>query len=118
MVTKIPATVGLAADLFLAVLKSQMAKPSFRVIPAKVRRFVDYIGADLDCNKVGAEHWKLFVRWLQAEVAEAKLEVTTARITFNRVREFVKWLVEQKATPAFDISGSAKKALQPRKVKR
>jgi len=118
VVVNVPATVGPAADVFLAVRKSEMGKASFRVVPAKVHRFVDYVGADLACNKLGADHWKLFIRWLQAEVADGKLEWVTATVGFNRVREFVRWLIDQGVTPAFDISGSAKKIIpQPRKAK-
>lgn len=111
VVTAVPKALGPASELWLRVMKSQMAGPSFRVVPAKVRRFVTFVKADLACSKLTVDHWNLFKRWLQAEVSDRKLEVSTARITFDRVREFLRWLFAQEVTPAFDISGSAKKMI-------
>ena len=110
-VKKIPTTVGAAAELFLRVRKANLAKASFRVVPSKVRRFVGFVGADTATKEVGLQHWRLFVRWLRAEVSEKKLDDSTARVTHNRVREFLRWLIEQGATPAFDFGGSAAEAM-------
>jgi hypothetical protein len=111
VVTDIPATVGEAAGLFLRVRKSEMAKASFRVVPSKVRRFVEFVGADTDTKDIGPTSWRVFVRWLRAEVTEKKLDESTARVTHNRVREFLRWLIARDATPTFDLGGSAVKAI-------
>jgi hypothetical protein len=107
----IPTTVEAAADLFLAVRKSEMAKASFRVVPAKVHRFVEFVGNDTRCSALGLQHWRLFIRWLRAEVKERKMKKTTARVTVNRVREYLRWLAERGQITVFDMTGSAAKAI-------
>jgi DNA invertase Pin-like site-specific DNA recombinase len=108
----VPKAIGEAAGLWLRVRKAQMSKASFRVIPAKIRRFVDFVGDDTPTSQVGVQHWKLFTRWLKAEVSDGKLSKATARVAYSRVREFVRWLVDNQATPAFKgTEQSAAKAL-------
>lgn len=111
-VKEVPGTVGAAADLFLAIRRSEMAKDSFRVVPSKVKRFVDFVGADVRCGDLSQQHWNLFKRWLAAEVKDKKMEKTTARVTHNRVREFLFWLVDRGAAAVLDFGGSAAAALK------
>src|SRR5437016_644656 len=72
-VNKVPRTVRAAAELFLKVRRSQMSKASYRVVPSKVRRFVDFLGADLPCANVNAERWKRWMSWVSAEVKAGRL---------------------------------------------
>src|SRR4051812_27628577 len=76
---KVPATVGSAAQAFLAVVKARTAKDSFRVVPPKIARLVAFVGADMKTKDIGPQHWNLFVRWLRAEIVEKKVERTTAK---------------------------------------
>lgn len=107
----VPKTIGEAAALWLKVRKAEMSPASFRVVPAKIRRFVEFVQTDTPCSQVGIQHWRLFIRWLRAEVSDGNLSQVTARVAYSRVREFVRWLVENEATPAFDVGQSAAKAV-------
>jgi len=89
---EVPALLGPAAEAWLTVARGRMTRASFRVVPSKVRRFVQFIGPHTPVRTLGAEHWKLFVRWVRLEMRDKRLARTTARILLNRVREFLRWL--------------------------
>lgn len=111
-VKTIPATVGEAVELFIRVRQSQIAKRSFRVVPAKLRKFASFVGNDTPTNKIGLQHWRLFIRLLRIEVREKKIQLSTARVTHNRAREFIRWLIQLGEISEFDYSGSAAAAVK------
>jgi hypothetical protein len=47
-----------------------MAKGSFRAVPGKVRRFVEFVGADLPTDRLDRHQWRSWVRHLKIEVEE------------------------------------------------
>lgn len=87
-------TVGDAAILFLRVRRSQLAKESFRMIPSKVQKFIDFVGADLPCKNVNSVRWARWDEWLKMQIRGRKLATSTARICRDRAREFCKWLAD------------------------
>jgi hypothetical protein len=104
----IPEIVGPAADVWLGIVRARMGKGSFRVVPSKVRRFVEFVGADLPTDRLDRHQWRSWVRHLKIEVEEGRLAVNTARVTYSRAREFVRWLVENRRAqevPDFAVSG-------------
>jgi uncharacterized small protein (DUF1192 family) len=105
---EIPETVGRAADVWLGVVRSRMSKGSFRAVPSKVRRFVDFVGVDLPTDRLDRHQWRSWVRHLKIEVEEGRVAANTARVIYSRAREFVRWLVENQRAqelPDFAVSG-------------
>ncbi len=112
VVKAIPDKLEEAAKLFLSVRKSELTGESYKTIPAAVRRFVTFVGSNTITSDITAKDWRLFKRTLKAEVTEKKLQITTARVTHNRVRELFRWLMEHKAIENFEMGSSARKELQ------
>lgn len=111
----VPQTVEEAAEVWLKIARRNMAKQSFRVVPAKVRRFVKFIGPTLAPTEVGPNCWLEWVGWLQAEVAAGRMARATARITYSRSREFVRWLIEKCALADIaELKVSADSAVGPK----
>jgi hypothetical protein len=49
-------------------------------VPSKVRRFVEFLGAGLDCRELDGRKWKRWVAWLKRQVTARRLKRTTARV--------------------------------------
>lgn len=96
-VKDVPHNIGDAAKLFLNVRRGEMSAASFRVVPSKIERFVDHLGDDLPCANVNQSRWDRWMAWIENEVKEQRLASGTARITWQRAREFVRWLHSHKA---------------------
>lgn len=103
----IPDRLSDAAELYLADLRSRMNPASYRVVPSKVRRFVEYCG-DVLCADLDMRDWQLFLKYLNSEVVAKKLEKATARVNLNRAREFLNWLMSLDKCRKFNIDGSSK----------
>jgi DNA invertase Pin-like site-specific DNA recombinase len=109
---ELPKTLGPAADRWLRTVRQSMRRLSFRVVPSKVRRFVDFLGTDTPTANVNAAAWKRWTKRLRRQVKGGQLAHLTARVAYSRCREFVRWLVDNKLTAAFDgLSQSADAAL-------
>jgi hypothetical protein len=67
-----------------------MAKGSFRAVPSKVRRFVEFVGADLSTDRLDRHQWRSWVRHLKIEVEEGGLAVNAARVIYSRAQMFVR----------------------------
>jgi DNA invertase Pin-like site-specific DNA recombinase len=102
-VKKVPHTIGEAAKLFLQVRRAEMSAASFRVVPSKVERFVSYLGDDLPTKNVNRVRWDRWMTWLDDEVKACRLASGTARISWQRAREFVRWMVEHSACASFGL---------------
>ena len=79
-----------------------MTKESFRVVPSKIRRFVNFVGSDLSTNLIDKNLWPRWVRWLKKEVGASRFEKTTARVNYSRSREFIRWLISKGLTKQID----------------
>jgi hypothetical protein len=109
--SELPSKLSAAADVWLKVVRSTMRKESFRVVPSKVKRFVDFVG-DMDVAKVNANVWNRWVRSVRSMLKKETLERSTARVLIGRSREFLRWLVANKLTVEFDgLNTSAEKLL-------
>lgn len=108
--TTIPDTLRRAADLWLAVRRAEMAKASYRVVPAKVERFLHVVG-EVQTDRLDAKTWGLWVRSLKMDVREGKLRFQTARIAYSRSREFLRSLINHGMLSTFPVlDESAEKA--------
>jgi hypothetical protein len=105
----IPKTLAEAGELFIAIRKSEMAKESYKTLPSKVRRFTAYTGGKT--KDVKEKDLNLYKRLLVTQVKEGKIKRSQARVEINRVKEFLRWLMDQGAIKAFDTSESAAKAI-------
>jgi hypothetical protein len=63
-----------------------MAKGSSRAVPSQVRRFVEFVGADLPTDRLDRHQWRSWVRHLKIEVEEGRLPGNTARVIYSRAR--------------------------------
>lgn len=105
----IPEDVGGAAHVFLLTSKKRMNKDSYRVIPSKIRRFVEFVGSTTNCVEINKKLWNRWVEWIKTK---SGLQPTTARVQFSRAREFVRWLIDEgKTKPINNLEQSAEKAL-------
>jgi hypothetical protein len=104
----IPSDLQGAGEHWLLLARRKMNKASFRVIPSKIRRFVDVVGGDLPVAKLSAKHWKTWTEWLRNQVATGWLETATAQVNYNRAKELVKWLGE-KGLVKWQIDGRSAK---------
>jgi len=93
----LPLTIGACGEVFIDYLRSKIAKDSFRVVPSKIRRFVDFLGADLPCVNLNSSRWAKYETWLRGEIAASRMAVLSGRVNRDRAREFVRWLVENGA---------------------
>lgn len=101
-----------AGEQWLGVVRSRMGKASYRVVPSKVRRFLDVVGGDTPTAKLDAKKWAGWVAWLKRAVEAEQLEPATARVSYARSREFVRWVVEKGGCAEFPaLKVSAAKAL-------
>jgi len=111
VVETIPDSLRHAANLWLKVRRAEMSKASFSVVPSKIERFLDVIG-DLSTIQLDASRWDLWVRTLRMEVREGSLKRSTARVTYSRAREFVRWLIDHGKTERFpELEASGEQAL-------
>ena len=106
MPAELPGAVGPAAEFWLRAVRGSMQRASYRVVPAKIRRFVSFLGKDLATSDVNSVAWGRWVRWLKSEIKKGRLAHQTARVTYGRAREFVRWLVTNKLTT--EIAGLSK----------
>lgn len=97
-VNDVPDTLGEAAKVFMRFRAGEMAAESFRVVPSKIKRFVNSLGADLPCANINEARWNKFMKELKAE----GLAVGTERITWQRAHELVRWLVFHKKCEAIE----------------
>lgn len=110
--TTIPPTLGPAAALWLEHAKRKMARHSFRVVPSKIRRFVEFIGKEVPTASLDQRLWRKWAKFLRKKMAEGELARGTARVTFSRAREFVRWLQENNVAPAIpELKASSAKIL-------
>ncbi len=103
----IPDGMGQAAEIWLKVARQKMARGSFRVVPSKVRRFVEFAGRDLDVAAIDSRLWLAWKRHLKREIRAGRLADATARVTFSRSRELVRWLIANGKTadiPELNVS--------------
>ena len=111
VVETIPDNLRDAANLWLKVRRAEMSKASFGVVPPKIERFLHVIG-DLSTSRLDASRWDLWLRTLRMEVREGSLKRNTARVTYSRAREFLRWLIANGKTQPIDgLELSAEKAL-------
>jgi hypothetical protein len=85
-----------------------MANGPFRAVPSQVRRFVEFVGADLSTDRLDRHQWRSWVRHLKIEAEGGRLAANTARVIDSRARAFVGWLVANRrarAVPDFAASG-------------
>jgi DNA invertase Pin-like site-specific DNA recombinase len=94
VVDVVPEKIGDAGEVWLRLQRSRMAKHSFRVVPAKVRRFVKFVGHCRSTSEAG-RHWNDWVGWLKVEIAAGRMAPATARVTLSRSREFLRWLIQR-----------------------
>ena len=108
----VPAKLGPAAEIWLEIARSNMAKQSFRVVPSKIERFVEVLGKELATKQISGNHWHQWTEWLKKEIEKENLKFSTARVAYSRAREFLNWLIEQGAVSHFpELKTSAARAL-------
>lgn len=110
--TNLPSTLGDCGEHWLTITKGTLSAQSFRMIPAKIRRFSEFIGVELSVGEFSRSHWALWVRSLRLQVKDGSLAHNTARVTYSRTREFVRWMIANKLTPEIaELEISGEKAL-------
>jgi hypothetical protein len=108
----IPDTLGACGDYWLAETKARMNPESFRVVPPKIKRLVDVLGADLPVEQLNDKQWDFWTRSLRIQVKEGTA-LSMARVTYNRSKEFVRWLIEKnKVKPWKGLEASAASVLK------
>jgi len=106
---KIPGDVGGAAEIWLTITRHRMNPESYRVVPSKIERFVTFIGKDTPTSAINDVVWKKWIKWLRVR---SGLAGPTARVTYNRSKELVRWLVAEGLTPEFSqLRKSAARAI-------
>jgi len=101
---KMPAVLGPAVELWLRVMRGRLPRQSYRTIPPKVARFVEYAGAGRLVMEIGDDLWSGFVARLKKSVRTGQLGMTTARVIHNRCREMLRWLgCDVSAAPAAKV---------------
>jgi len=78
-----------------------MSKESFRVIPSKIARFVDFLGADLPLKSITSAKWQKWTERLASQVKAKELAQKTAEVSYARARQFLRFMVEKKAMKSF-----------------
>ena len=96
---KVPSSLGEAAKMWLQVVRGQMSKESYRIVPPKIARFVEFFGEDLQCKQINANRWN---KWTQHLLKATDLSSKTALIVWGRSREYVRWLIEKGIIKAFE----------------
>ncbi len=107
MPDKVPDSLGEAAKVWLLVCRGQMSKESYRIVPPKIARFVEFFGEDLQCKQINTNRWN---KWTQHLLKATDMSSKTALIVWGRSREFVRWLIEKGVVGSFaelDQSGLA-----------
>lgn len=114
MPEKLPDTVGECLSVWLGVMREKLGPDSFRVVAPKVRPFAEYVGASASTETIDGRLWGLWVRHLKMQVAEGKVARNSARVSYGRSREFVRWLQDnQKVKPIEGLEVSGEVALSP-----
>ena len=109
---EIPDTLGEAAAMWLVVTKNRMNPQSYRVVPSKIERFVRVIGSDQEVAQLGEDSWRKWIWWLRTAIRKDRLATQTARVNYNRAKEFIRWLVDEGQCEPFDgLKKSAASAL-------
>jgi DNA invertase Pin-like site-specific DNA recombinase len=108
---KIPVFLEGAGELFLSVKKSELRSESFKTIPSKIRRFVKFTGEKSKTSDVSAKDFQLYTTHLIQQYTAGKCTRSLARVEINRVKEFLLWLMDGKATKHFLLNDSAAKLL-------
>lgn len=112
--TTLPKTFGGCLDIWLQMCRSTMSADTYRMIPAKVRRFVDFIGPDTKTSEMTIRDWTAYFKHVKAEIAEGKIMFSTARVEVTRSREFLRWLNGQQVFKSRVFTNtSVKKLLSP-----
>jgi hypothetical protein len=85
-----------------------------RLVPFSglIKSLVDVLRADLPVSELNDKQWDFWIRSLRIQVKEGTAR-SMARVTYNRSREFVRWLVEKSKVPPLNgLEGSAAKLIQ------
>lgn len=110
----LPKHLGDAAGVWLAIAKSSMAKDSYRVVPSKIHRFVEVLGPKLKVSEITERRWNRWAKSLQVAIDDGSLKPSTARVSYSRAREMVRWFIElDEATSFPSLKKSARAALEP-----
>lgn len=108
----IPDTLSGAVDCWLRTIEPRMKDASWRVIAPKVKHFTEFVGSDFQVSDLDSKLWSLWIRHLKVLISEGKLAKNTAAVTYSRVREFVRFLVENSKVESFEgLEAPASKAL-------
>lgn len=105
---ELPNKLADSAAVYLRAIRHTMVPDSFRMIPSKVRKFCDAVGPARSVASLDRLAWTKWTRWIREQVATGVLKHTTARLTYQRSREFVYWLIERGAVESWaglDTSG-------------
>ena len=100
--TTIPDRLEPASDIWLKVAKNRMSSNAYRVVPSKIRRFVEFIGPQARCTSLNKRKWSAWTRWLKDEIKSGELAVATARVNYSRARELIYWLVQEDKTELWE----------------
>lgn len=96
----IPDNVRGAADMWLKIQRNEKSHENYRMIPSKIQRFVEFVGK----QKITQALWDDWTLCLM----DGDLARNTARVTYNRSKQFVDWLTENEKIKPFDRRSAAK----------
>lgn len=106
------ASLGSNVERWLEQIRPTIRPDNFRMIPSKVRRFAEFLEIE-KTKDLDGKAWQQYVRHLRLEIASKNATFFSARNTYSRAREFVRWLIEHGAVKPFDeIKVSGDKALK------
>lgn len=101
------ATIGSAAESYLAWRRGDMNSASFGVLRPRLRAFVAFVGADMPCTTLTAFHLSSYVLHLKTQVSNRVMSVKTANVYLGRCTEFVRFLFEKEACKPFPVGSAA-----------
>jgi DNA invertase Pin-like site-specific DNA recombinase len=102
-----------AADVWLRIAKNRMSPDSYRVVPSKIHRFVEFIGSQSLCKTLDKKKWSKWTRCLKGKIKSGELSVATARVNYSRARELVVWLAEEDKTELWEGINTAPAQIFP-----
>lgn len=98
----IPENMAGAAEYWLLKIQEDLNEENYRMIPAKIRRFIVTVG-DKPTLKIGSKDWAKWVASLQSG------NRNTSRVSLNRTKEFCRWLISagrMKDFPELNLSAA------------